>query len=304
MAAKDCGRGILRPSESQNRFMKKRKRVGFEAGWMKSAWFLADSFGKGLINDYVYGSHLDQDFIYDPEGQGAFVLRAKPHLVHNRGQDEDNRFRFIMDCEGGEKLKGCMSVNRVDTIMRNKPRCIVIMLGMCDIAGLFKTDQLFDKRWYHDTIIEVKSRFNKLAAERHTSDIDLQYSQGVIFHFAVLQNWGTEWSPRPYRIDRDTVELIRRQNSTFVRKRAGSLYNDHNILLVDLNVDTASRRRDSLHLDYDSNVKLYNTLIILIMRYICVNNDCRCFAEIPRDSDKKTVQERSRDLIHQPSCSL
>ena len=217
----------------------KQASVSFPNDGLKTGILVADSFGRYIMDDGLLGNQVN---MFEP----VYECDAGPHDV-NRISSDVNKFRMVMHCYGGLKLKECMTETLATKIMFVKPQCLIFMLGMCDLSKTEKNGYVPDKKWFFETMMEVKMKFNELTQDKIENEADARYRREVIFHFATLQNWGDAWTPSNERyISKDEVKKLRRKNVTFAQTQQGHLWQWHRILLVDLNVHPCTRR-DSIH---------------------------------------------------------
>ena len=270
---------------------KKAKRVSFVNDGQKMGMLIADSFGAWIIRDGLCRTSS----IFHP----IYQADAAPHKLGKDNLNDDNNFKIIMKCEPSSTLAECMSQANVDCIMNFKPRCVIIMLGMVDIANLqvFKDD---DHSWFYRTMVETKEKFNNRA--KVETQEDKAYVEDIIFHFSVLQNWGTEWRARPGNISREEANHLRRKNQTWANKKYARLWKEHRILLVDLCF--SGGRRDHMHYDEETTRLLFQRIKKIMMRYMCVEPNCRMPIALPDTDDigRRQAHDRAKELVRAPSC--
>ena len=272
----------------------KRASVSFANDGTKTAILVSDSFGRYIKDDGLLGEQVGA---FEP----VYECSAEPHSIGKISSDA-NKFNIIMNCYGGAKLEECMNEGLARRIMFVKPHCILFMLGMCDLATINKQDYSPNPKWFFETIMEVKRKFNRLTENNIENEEDKRYREDVIFHFATLQNWGESWAPlsKDY-ISREDVVKLRRKNVSYVQQKQGQLWEWHRILLVDLNVHP-NTRRDSIHYSEESTQELFEKIKKVCMRYMCVKPACRMTVALHPKAIRRDVVQRGQDLTDSPSC--
>ena len=132
--------------------------MSFPNDGLKTGILVADSFGRYIMDDGLLGNQVN---MFEP----VYECDAGPHNVARISSDV-NKFRMVMHCYGGFKLEECMTETLATKIMNVKPQCLLFMLGMCDLARTEKKGYVPNKKWFFETIMEVKRKFNELSQDK------------------------------------------------------------------------------------------------------------------------------------------
>ena len=251
-------------------------------------FFIADSFGRRIIQFF---DTRPFDVKKDPRDTSLLI---SPH------KDENHLYITVRNyCEGGRRLADGIKDHELADIVEFQPKSILIMLGMVDIASQIAGDiQIHKYRWFKDTMISVvESAKDSLRALVGDDEEALLYVNRLMFHFAHLPPWGTEYTPRLGCISPSEVKTYRKKNQKFATRFLGELV-EHNIMLVDLNVNEPSREGDKLHYDEITSEKLFRRVKTFFFRFNC--SKCGFFHKY-KSSD---YSRESRNLIFAPSCEF
>ena len=240
-----------------------------------------------------FGTRLDQ-FMRDVSFLDAseHILPVPPHQNRNH-----NEIRVVNHSRSSRRLSEGLSDREISDIMERKPKSILIMLGMVDIAS--QQDDTMKNDWFMEEIIRVANETKqKLTLRSHTRE-DTVFVEKLTFHFAHLQHWGEEYTPRFQCLSPSDVKTIRKKNMKKVTRYLNRLL-DHNIILVDMNVNRPIRDpRDGLHYDGETSRKLFQRMKTLFFRFSC--RSCKANMQIIADTRRDLAVE-SRKLILAPSC--
>ena len=172
------------------------------------------------------------------------------------------------------------------------------MLGMVDIAS--QNADSGDYFWYKKEIIRIVNETKDKLKIICNSNEDQLYVDKLTFHFAHLQHWGDNYTPRRDCIDPTVVRHIKKRNGKNAL-RANNVLLDNKIVLVDMNVQRPTRERDNIHYDQESSRKLFLRMKRLFFRFSCVNRNCKANLQLVAET-KPEILAKSLSLIYGPSC--
>ena len=242
-----------------------------------------DSFGRRL-DQFLERDMFDETFIPIP-----------PHR-----NDQHSKIIIKKYSEGSRKLVNGLRGCELRDILRLKPKSILIMMGMVDIASQKTGEALFDCGWYKRTMVEVATSAKQDMRDMCGEDEEaLLFINNLIFHFAYLPTWGDRFTPFEGNITTAEVKYCRKVNMNIALRFCSQLARD-NIFLVDLNVNNPTREDDGLHYDYATSRKLFGRMKRFFFRFAC--NTCGFFNRRPLPMTRRNVAKESKDLVFAPSC--
>ena len=254
---------------------------------LETTVLISDSFGVRI-------ERLLQDQ-REPFGE-EFIIGAPGHRI---GHGEQS-FKLYTICRGGRKLEEGLQDSEIRNIIIKRAKVILVMLGMCDIASLKKMD--WDNKWFYNQIIQFQQQIRSVGERIAKTEEEREFVMNIPINFATLQNWGIEYTPHSGCVTPKECCEMRSRNVKYAKQNLASLHNDHNLLLLDLNIPNPTRERDNMHYDQNTTEKLWERVKKIFMRHLCSRCVHLSGGPIPRIATRIQIAEYLRQIKEEPLC--
>ena len=240
-----------------------------------------------------FGTRIEEFLEVNPIDPSDTIIRMHPH------QNNHHLFIRVKNYSyGGRTLANGLHDGEIEDILTLKPRSIIVMLGMVDIAQQRSDNITITNNWYKDSMISMVTSVKESLRNMSNSVEDSLYINNLVFHFSYLQHWGTDYTPRDHCISPETAKEIRNKNMKKAIRFKNELF-DSDIVMIDLNVNNPVRI-DRLHYDTESSRKLFKRMKRFFFRFHC--SRCGIVNRRSLAYSSRNHHQESHNLIYAPSC--